>query len=106
MPLPLPRDKGFALVVGGGAAIAAHGSLSSKEAVVFLFTGFEVDFGGATAMEPHKSSSCCAAGFAFREFDAVLGSGAASAPHRSSASFDDLIATLGGKEPVPENKTK
>ena len=33
---PRPEDKGFALVVGGGAAMAAQGSSSSVDCTVFL----------------------------------------------------------------------
>ena len=57
VPLPLPADKGFALVVGGGAAIAAQGSSSSTAPAVLTFNGFDADFGGGAAIEPHKSSS-------------------------------------------------
>lgn len=54
-PRPLPADKGLALVVGAGAAMAAQGS-SSSVADDFKFKGFDV-FGAGAAMEPHKSSS-------------------------------------------------
>ena len=39
---PRPEDKGFALVVGGGAAMAAQGSSSSDCTVFFKFNGLEV----------------------------------------------------------------
>lgn len=54
-PRPLPDDKGLALVVGAGAAMAAQGSSSSVTAD-FKFKGFDV-FGAGAAMAPHKSSS-------------------------------------------------
>lgn len=56
-PLPLPAAKGLALVVGGGAAIAAQGSSSSTVAADFTFKGFDDVLGAGAAMEPHKSSS-------------------------------------------------
>lgn len=56
-PRPLPADKGIALVVGAGAAIAAQGSSSSTVALAFKFKGFDDVFGAGAAMEPHKSSS-------------------------------------------------
>lgn len=56
-PRPRPEDNGFALVVGGGAAMAAQGSSSSDCTVFFKFNGLEVVAGGGAAMEPHKSSS-------------------------------------------------
>lgn len=52
-PLPLPADKGLALVVGAGAAMEAQGSSSS---VVVDFK-FKDVFGAGAAMAPHKSSS-------------------------------------------------
>ena len=39
---PRPEAKGFALVVGGGAAMAAQGSSSSDCTVFFKFNGLEV----------------------------------------------------------------
>lgn len=54
-PLPLPADKGLALVVGAGAAMEAQGS-SSSVTVDFKLKGFD-DFGAGAAMEPHKSPS-------------------------------------------------
>lgn len=66
-PRPRPADKGLALVVGRGAAIAAHGSSLSREALVFAFRGFVPTFGAGAAIEPHKSSSAfmptCASAF-------------------------------------------
>lgn len=99
VPRPLPKDNGFALVVGGGAAIAAQGSLSSKAALAFVFRGLEVVLGGATAIEPHKpSSSFGAAGCTFTMCGTVLGAGTATGPHRSSSSpaFDVLVAAVFG----------
>lgn len=61
-PLPRPATKGLALVVGGGAAMAAHGSSSSSDAD-FRFRGFDEDFGGGAAIEPHRSSSSLLAAF-------------------------------------------
>lgn len=55
-PRPLATDRGFALVEGGGAAIAAHGSSSSTAALAFTFIGFETVLGAGAAMEPHESS--------------------------------------------------
>lgn len=52
---PLPLDKGLALEVGAGAAMAAQGS-SSSVTLDFKFKGFDV-FGAGAAMEPHNSSS-------------------------------------------------
>lgn len=54
-PLPLPADKGLALIVGAGAAMAAQGSSSSVWAD-FKFKGLAV-FGAGAAIDPHKSSS-------------------------------------------------
>lgn len=54
-PRPLPAAKGLALVVGAGAAMAAHGS-SSLVVVEFKFKGLDV-VGAGAAMAPHKSSS-------------------------------------------------
>jgi hypothetical protein len=65
-PRPLPADKGLALVVGAGAAMAAQGS-SSSVAVDFKFKGFDV-FGAGAAMAPHKSSSS-----SLLNFDVLLG---------------------------------
>ena len=56
-PLPLPADKGLALLVGGGAAMAAQGSSSSTAPAVFTLSGFDAVFGAGAAMDPHKSSS-------------------------------------------------
>lgn len=56
-PRPLPAANGLALVVGGGAAMAAQGSSSSSVDAAFTFKGFDVDLGAGAAMEPHKSSS-------------------------------------------------
>ena len=44
-------------MVGGGAAMAAHGSSLSREVVGFAFNGCAPTFGGGAAIEPHKSSS-------------------------------------------------
>lgn len=85
--LPLPSAKGLALVVGGGAAMAAHGSPSSTAGAVVvagalapLVRGFVFVRGAGTAMEAHGSSST--------DFAAGLGGGAATAPHGSSSSSD------------------
>lgn len=53
---PLPADKGLALVIGGGAAMAPHKSSSSDFEAPEL-KAIDVVFGGGAAMEPHKSSS-------------------------------------------------
>lgn len=79
VPRPLPKDKGLALVVGGGAAMAAHGSASSFTTAGF--SGFVADFGGGAAIELQRSStSLC------DDFGAVLGTGADIEPQRSSSS--------------------
>lgn len=57
VPRPFTAARGFALVVGWGAAMAAHGSSSSTAPLVFKFKGFEIVLGAGAAMEPHKSSS-------------------------------------------------
>lgn len=55
-PRILLAAKGLTVVVGGGAAMAAHGS-SSAVTAVFTVIGFEVLLGTGAAMDPHKSSS-------------------------------------------------
>lgn len=83
-PLPLPKDKGLALVVGGGAAMAAQGSLSS---MLFLADVLEAVFGGGAEIEPQRSSSLLEVdeGFDFIDFVVVLEAGAGMAPQRSSS---------------------
>lgn len=72
-PRPRPEDSGFALVVGGGAAMAAQGSSSSDCTVFFEFNGLEEVAGRGAAMDPHKSSSSVfAAAFAAVIFGLVL----------------------------------
>ena len=57
-PRPRPADKGLALVVGGGAAIAAQGSsLSSEAELACALKGFATIFGAGAAIEPHNSSA-------------------------------------------------
>lgn len=63
-PLPRPADKGLALVVGGGAAMAAHGSSSSTAPALFMLRGLDDVFGAGAAMDPHKSSSSSLPNFA------------------------------------------
>ena len=68
VPRPRPADNGLALVVGGGAKIAAQGSSSSAAEAALTFKGFNALFGAGAAMEPHKSSSS-----SFVTFTAFLG---------------------------------
>lgn len=105
-PRPLPKDNGLAFVVGGGAAMAAQGSLSSKAALDFAVRGLEADFGGGAAIVSQRSSSFCEdAGLTFSDFAAVFGSGAEIEPHKSSSSaFDVFKVVLGFAEVVAAKK--
>lgn len=69
---PRPTDKGFTVVVGGGAAMAAQGSFGSTAAAAGLrFKGclLEPLFGTGAAMAPHRSS--CSS--SFTAFTTALG---------------------------------
>lgn len=86
-PRPRPTE-GLALVVGTGAAIAAHGSLSSSDPPFFTFKGF-AECAGAD-MAPHgSSSSAVLLDLVLDGWELVLGAGAEAGtdPHRSSSSF-------------------
>jgi len=57
LPRPLPEDKGFARVTGGGAAMAAKGSSASLAVELPALKGLDDVLGAGAAIEPHKSSS-------------------------------------------------
>lgn len=87
---PRPRAaEGLTLEVGTGAAIAAHGSLSSSAPPFFTFKGFAEGAGADMAPHGSSSSSTVLLDLVLDGCELVLGAGAEAGtdPHGSSSSF-------------------
>lgn len=104
-PLPRPIEGLALVVVGTGAAIAAHGSLSSSAPPFFTFKGFAE--GAGAAMAPHGSSSSPTVLLdlvldGWEELALGEGAVAGTDPHKSSSSFLLTFGVILPRKPVTE----